>query len=534
MTIRSRAVSRAFPFIVCVAAFFVALIAPPPALATIAYRVSLAHPDDHRFQVTMTVPVAGKEAVVALPAWNGLYRVRDFSYRVRDVAGVCPGLTAVPLQTLKLDKQTWRISLNGPCQPGDHNSFELHYSVEWNELGPFNSQLDARHAFVNLAEILMYVPDRRSEGVSVQFADLPEGWRTAAELESAHADNAYGASSYDTLVDAPVEAGKFEQFEFVESTGHFRVIVDANKWNKGLLEESLHRITKYELQLMGGPPFDPPSREYTFFFHISPDGDVDGGGMEHRNSNAISATSMEEAIAVAAHEFFHVWNVKRIRPQALEPVDYTKEQYTRALWFAEGVTSTYAAYTLERSGLWSKSQFYIDLATQIGRLQARPARRWQSVEESSLDAWFEGYGAYNEPDRSISYYNKGQILGVLLDLAIRDATDNHKSLDDVLRRMNAEYAQQGKFYDESAGILSVVNEVAGRNFDDFFRRYVSGTDEIPYNDFLSIAGLELKSGGGDNSDINMPEGAHLSFTEIAHPTDRQRRIRNGLLTGSTD
>jgi predicted metalloprotease with PDZ domain len=137
-------------------------------------------------------------------------------------------------------------------------------------------------------------------------------------------------------------------------------------------------------------------------------------------------------------------------------------------------------------------------------------------------------------DRSISYYNKGQILGVLLDLAIRDATDNHKSLDDVLRRMNAEYAQQGKFYDESAGILSVVNEVAGRNFDDFFRRYVSGTDEIPYNDFLSIAGLELKSGGGDNSDINMPEGAHLSFTEIAHPTDRQRRIRNGLLTGSTD
>jgi len=509
--------------LVPIVSFFAVFFFARPAAAAIRYRISLAGPQEHLFHVTMIVPVEGREVVTALPAWNALYRVRDFAYRMEGVRGICPALTAVPLAKHQIDKQTWRFSLDGACQPGDHNSFEIQYAIEWNELGPFNSQLDSHHAFMNLAEILMYVPDRRSEEVSLEFSDLPSGWRTAAELASGHDQNQFTAASYDTLVDAPVEAGKFEEFEFTESSGKFRVIVDSRSWNRAVLEDSLHRITKYELQLMGGPPFDSPDREYTFFFHIGPDGDVEGGGMEHRNSTAISATSTEAAVAVAAHEFFHVWNVKRIRPQSLEPVDYTKEQYTRALWFAEGVTSAYAAYTLERSALWSKPQFYSDLAEQIAELQSRPARAWQSVEESSLDAWFEKYDGYNMPYHSISYYNKGQIDGVLLDLAIRDATDNHKSLDDVMRRMNAEYAQQGKFYDDSSAIRAVVEEVAGTSFSDFFKRYVSGTEEIPYSSFLSIAGLELQLGPG-----------RASIGEVAHPTDRQRRILEGVLRGSTD
>ena len=504
-------------------AALIALAAPQRAAAAIEYRVSLAEPDQHRFHVTMTIPVEGSEVVTALPAWNALYRVRDFSQHVSAIRALCPAAIAVPLNKRQLDKQTWRFSLDGPCQPGEHNSFEIQYAVEWNALGPFNSQLDAHHAFVNLAEILMYVPDRRRESVSVRFVDVPAGWRTAAELPAVHVDNMYAAASYDQLVDAPVELGDFEEFGFTEEGGRFRVIVDSHSWNRTLLETALHRITHYELQLMGGPPFDPPSKEYTFFFHIGPDGDVEGGGMEHRNCTAISSTSTEGAVAVAAHEFFHVWNVKRIRPQTLEPVDYTKEQYTRALWFAEGVTSAYAAFALERTGLWSKQQFYADLGEQIGELQSRPARAWQSVEESSLDAWFEKYDAYNLPAHSVNYYNKGQILGVLLDLSIRDATDNHKSLDDVLRRMNEEYALQGKFYDDSTGIRAVVEEVAGKSFAEFFGRYVSGTDEIPYDDFLSAAGLELSTDGG-----------RTTVGEVAHPTARQRRILEGVLRGTTD
>ena len=334
----------------------------------------------------------------------------------------------------------------------------------------------------------MYISDRRAEDIAVAFDDVPAGWRAAAQLPAGSTPNSFSASSYDTLVDAPVEIGKFEEFGFDEGDAHFRVVVDAREWRRDRLEDSLRRITSYELKLMG-----TPFREYTFFFHIGPYPESGGGGMEHANCTAIGATSVESAVTIAAHEFFHAWNVKRIRPQTLEPVDFTKEQYTRALWFAEGVTSTYAAYTLERSDIWPKERFYGDLASQISELDSRPARRWQSVEESSLDAWLEKYDDYHQPDRSISYYNKGQIVGEMLDLAIRDATDNHKSLDDVMRRMNDEYAKKGKYYDDSDGIRAVAEEVAGTSFEDFFQRYVAGTDEIPYDKFLGSAGLELKS-----------------------------------------
>ena len=376
----------------------------------------------------------------------------------------------------------------------------------------------------------MYVPDRRAEDTRITFADLPAVWNIVGELASGLWQASFVAPSYDALVDAPIEAGKFDQLQFESDGARFRVVVDASSWNRTQLEQALREITDYELHLMGGPPF----KEYTFFLHIGSYNSVGGGGMEHANSTAIAATTLEGAVAVAAHEFFHVWNVKRIRPQSLEPVDYTKEQYTRALWFAEGVTSAYAAYTLERTGFYSKNQFYANLASQIGAVESRPAHKWQSVEESSLDAWFEKYDAYNSGDTSISYYDKGQIIGVLLDLAIRDATDNHKSLDDVLRRMNDEYARQGKFYDDSDGIRSAVEEVSGKSFEDFFRRYVSGTDEIPYNDFLGIAGVELKKDGPQGTDSDMGPDTHISIVEIAHPTDRQRRIREGILRGSTD
>jgi predicted metalloprotease with PDZ domain len=479
------------------------------------------------------------------------------------------------------------------------------YTIDWDDPGPFDSQLNDHHAFINFAEVLMYVPNQRGEDTEVKLVDLPEGWKTIVELPAGHDPNSYTATSYDRLVDAPVEAGNFQEFEFDNQGAHFRVVVDAKDWNKGKLEDGLRRLTGYEVSLMGGPPF----QEYTFFFHIGPYLEVGGGGMEHANCTAIGAGNVDSAVQIAAHEFFHAWNVKRIRPQTLEPVDYTREQFTRALWFAEGVTSTYASYVLERTAIWSKGEFYQDLGTQIQFLQSRPARLWQSVEESSLDTWFDKYDAYALPDRSISYYNKGQILGVMLDLAIRDATDNHKSLDDVLRRMNEEYARQGKLYDDSEGIRRVVEKVAGKSFRDFFDHYVSGTQEIPYGDFLADAGLALnvdilkradlgfspgRGPGGvavmsvssgsaaemagiregdvilriNGHDIPQGRGGLLaglspgdtvafrinrdgreldisyvlgtrednrySIEELSEVTDRQRRIREGLLRGTTD
>ena len=461
-----------------------------PASATIGYHISLKNPEQHLFHVEVRIPVAAadQETIVAIPAWYSLYQVRDFSYRVRDVRASNSAAPAIALPVRLLDKQTWKISLGGGGANSGAPTVTLDYSIEWDDPGPFNSQLNAHHAFVNFAEVLMYVPSRRAEDTQVQFDDVPDGWRIAAELPGGAPPNSFTAASYDKLADAPAEAGKFAEFAFDEAGAHFRVIVDGKDWHRETLESSLRDITKYEIHLMGGAPFN----EYIFFYHFGPYAEVGGGGMEHSNCTAISTSSGDTAASVSAHEFFHAWNVKRIRPQALEPVDYTKEMYTRALWFAEGVTSTYASYTLERSGLWTKDQFYTDLAGQIGELDSRPAHLWQSVEESSLDAWLEGYDEYRRPERSISYYNKGQIVGEMLDLAIRDATDNHKSLDDVLRGMYESYAKQGRFYDDSQGVEATAEDVAGIKFDDFFRNYVAGTTEIPYDKFFNAAGLELK------------------------------------------
>jgi len=469
---------------------FVFLLSARPAAGTVGYKISLKDPEQHVFHVSMTIPRPAPETRLAMPAWNALYQVRDFTYRIRNVQVFSLPDSGAPAENLpvrKLDKQTWEI-VGGGKNAGVVSSLMVRYSISWDDVGPFNSQLNARHAFVNFAEVLLYVPDRRSEEITVEFDDLPASWRAIAELPAGTAPNSFSAASYDTLVDAPAEIGKFEEFGFDEGGAHFRVVVDAKEWRRDRLENYLRHITAYELQLMGGPPF----HRYTFFFHIGPYAESGGGGMEHADCTAIGSSSIESAITTAAHEFFHAWNVKRIRPQTLEPVDFTKEQYTRALWFAEGVTNTYASYTLERSGIWPKERFYADLAAQISELDSRPAHRWQSVEESSLDAWLEKYDEYRQPERSISYYNKGQIVGEMLDLVIRNATDGHKSLDAVMTRMNQAYAKQGKYYDDTNGVRAVAEEVTGTSLDDFFRRYVSGTDEIPYDKFLEPVGLELK------------------------------------------
>lgn len=576
------------------------------ANATIRYTISLAHPERHIFHVTMQVPNAGRELIVAMPAWNATYDIRDFAVRVTGVQAT--SAAHAPLHIEKLDKQTWQII--SPTAPAQSNlgNVTITYDDYWDEPGPFSSQLNAHHAFLNLAEVLFYIPTRRNEESEVAYTDLQPSWRVAEELPAATASeqNSFTAASYDALVDAPAEISAYKEFSFDEASAHYRVVIDGDNWNETSLRDALQKIVAYETGMMRDVPF----REYTFFFHFGSFAEAGGGGMEHANCTAIGVPSGDSAPGVAAHEFFHLWNVKRIRPQTLQPVDFTKEMWTRALWFAEGVTSTYGAYTLERSGLWSRDQFYDDLARQFAELEGRPAHLTQSAEESSLDTWLDKYNYYDEPQVSISYYNKGQILGVMLDLGIRDATNNHKSLDDLMRAMNRDYAQRGRFYDDSRGVEQEAEAIAGRSFKEFFSDYVAGTKEIPYNDFLKAAGLQadaqqqsvadwgfqiernaagaaqvsavapgsgaektgVQSGdiilqiegqpfgrsaarflyqhrpgdtvnmrierNGSPMDISFPLAERLvqtySVTEIPNASERQHRIREGLLRGTTD
>jgi predicted metalloprotease with PDZ domain len=454
---------------------------PSAVWGTIRYDVSLAHPEQHVFAVTITIPDVETEISVQMPAWNALYQVRDFSGHVAQVAAFADGRSA-PVE--KLDKLTWRVTGSG--------TITLRYTTYWDEAGPFAAQLNSEHAFINPAMILMYATKRRQEETRLCLAEVPRDWRTTLYLgdSTANATNSCGtAESYDALADSPVEAGRFEDFVLPDIKPSVRVVIHGDNYKKKRVEEELTRICKYELKLMEGAPF----RSYTFILHVGKAAAGAGGGMEHGDGAAINVPSDEYLEGVAAHEFFHLWNVKRIRPASLEPVDYTKEQYTRALWFAEGVTSTYGSYTLLRAGLWNKQQFYDDLGQQITELEGRPAETWQSAEQSSLDAWLEKYALYNRAEESVSYYTKGQILGVLLDILIRDRTGNHASLDDVLREMNTDFAKPGKTYNDSQDVRASAEKVAGGSFEEFFSRYVAGTDALPYQQILGLAGLDLRS-----------------------------------------
>lgn len=483
-----------------------------PAVATIEYRVSLANPSEHILRITMTIPNVKDTVDVQMPAWNALYQIRDFSSRVREVQA--HDAHGKPLAIAKRDTMTWRIS--------GGESAVVSYGVFWDDPGPFATQLDSEHGFLNLAMVLFYVPDRRDEETRVTFSDLPAGWEVAVALDPAGAEVArnseaptYSAAGYDELVDAPVEIGKFEQFRFDAAGARIRVAVHGTNWRRETLEAKLRRIVEYQVKLMEDAPFE----EFLFIYHF----DSGGGGMEHANSTAIFTASDANAEGISAHEFFHLWNVKRIRPKTLEPVDYTRVNITRALWFAEGISDTYEAYTLLRTGMRSAQDFYAGLAGEIAELERRPANRWKSVEEASLDAWLEAYRHYRRPEFSISYYNKGEILGVLLDILIRDATENRKSLDHVMRYLNTEYAQRGRYYDDSNGIRTAVERVAGVSFAEFFARYVAEAEPLPYEDTLRRAGLAFTLQG---------DGARIEESPTA--SERQRRIRAGLLRGTTD
>jgi len=473
----------------------------------------LAHPELHTFHIKMTVPNVSGSLKVQMPAWNALYEIRDFASHVSQVTAANE---LGPLQIDKIDKQTWRITGTG--------TITISYDTFWDEPGPFGSQLNSEHAFINPAMILMYIPDRRDdEEMTISITEIPSGWTS----DVVNAPLRASTSNYDRLADAPFEVGKHETFDLAGSGlgPTVSVVVHGRLEKREEFDRKLTAICKYETALMGGAPFV----NYKFIFHIGEN--VGGGGMEHANGTAIAAPNENALLFLSAHEFFHLWNVKRIRPASLEPVDYTKEQYTKALWFAEGVTSTYSDYTLVRTGIWSKNMYYAALGRQISELEARPANAWQSAEQSSLDTWFENSPVYNRPENSVSYYTKGAVLGVLLDLWIRQQTNNARSLDDMMRAMNEKFGKTGKPYRDHEDLELVCTETAGTSCKEFFDNYVSGTKPFPYDEYFGFAGLKIRHVARTSQQAGTQTIFEISEDDLAG--EKQKQIRTGILKGET-
>lgn len=471
-----------FPFLTSLASLFL-LSAISRAAAPVSYAVDLTHPVSHLVKVTFTIPDAPSHTAIQFPAWNALYQIRDFVRNVQDLHAQCGGQLLV-LTPVNLD--TWTTG-NKPCSP-----LAVQYNVYANKPGVFSSELIPNHAFLNLAEILFYAPGQRSQPVRIHFT-LPEQWKLATFIPKDPATGDFTAPDYDALVDSPVEAGQFQSYSFRQDGATYRVIVrgDPADYSAPRLLGSIEKITAAETALMQDVPFS----RYTFIFHFPPTG---GGGMEHADGTAISfpanelRTNWQGLEGTIAHEFFHLWNVKRIRPQGLEPVDYIHGNDTRDLWFSEGVTNTYMELTLLRAGLIRREQFYENLAGDIQRLEERPARHFQSAELSGLEAWLEKYPDYGRPERSISYYNKGELLGYLLDLGIRHASGNRHSLDDLMRLLNQNFAKQHRFFtdgDLEQAIASLSDSASWVRV--FFENDITGTKELDYEKYLGYAGLKL-------------------------------------------
>ena len=420
MILRPKVIRRCAGAVVCTAILSVfSPVFARAAASEVSYTVSLVSLDQHLVEVQIMLPPGASERELQLPVWNALYQIRDFSQYINWVRA--KDRSGKPLEIRELNPSRWQVH-------GAANGAIVEYQIYEDSPGPFGAQLNPHHAFFNLAQLLMYAIDARDAPLTLHFGHVPADWHIATPLGLA--DDAFQADNYDRLVDSPVEMGTFQESDFDEAGGHFRVIIDADPadYDAQKIVIALHKIVAAAISWMNDRPFDT----YTFFFHF-PRGPA-GGGMEHAYATAIDINSeqvkqsLDALTGVTAHEFFHLWNVKRVRPQTLEPIDYTKENYTRALWFSEGVTSTAEGMIQLRAGLLDEQQYLARLGEEITELERRPAHLTQSAEQSSLDAWLEGFGYYRRPERSISYYNKGELLGIMLDLAMRDSSRGHASL----------------------------------------------------------------------------------------------------------
>lgn len=439
------------------------------------------HPGDLQY-FYVTIHIANNDApqlVFSMPAWMpGGYMLANFARRVADFQAVNSKNERLAVQ--KIDPNSWEIQTKG--DPVIHVSYKVNIAH-----GAFMGKvIDSNFALVNGPSTYMYIRGHKNDPVTVKY-NIPENWKIATGLEETQNPAIFTAPNYDVFADAPALLGLFKQFTFrLKGVPHVVAIKGPVNFDTGAFIRMIKKIVTYETQEIYR---DIPYKKYVFIYTIY-SGRRGGGGLEHLNSTTIGLSgdllkeNVKNGADVTAHEFFHVWNVKRIRPEVLGPFDYTKDVRTTSLWVCEGITSYYADLVLARTGIWGEAKFLKNQAKMISALQSNPDRFKTSAEMSGWNIWQNGYGG-----SGISFYTKGQILGMLLDLKIRHLTNNTRSLDDVMRFLNQWFAKWDVGYKDS-DILRAVNAVSNQDFRPFFERYVGGTVELPYKKILGYAGLK--------------------------------------------
>ncbi len=505
--------------------------APPRATAQglepIAYTIRIPAPATHEVVVEATVPATappGRPSLdLMMPTWSpGYYRVEDYAANVRDLSAAT--LDGRSLAVEKTNGNHWRVDTRG------ERVVKLSYRVFCNQRSVTTNHVDADYGVFNGAPTFITLAENVRRPHDVQI-ELPAGWTAAMTgLDDAPGGwpNHFRAPDYETLVDSPIVAGKLGIRTFdVAGKQHFVVSAgDTEGWDGDRATSDLRTFVEESHRFWGFLPYE----KYVFLLLFRPG----GGGLEHRNSNLSTVVARPRpradgsaappgarwpSLGLEAHEYFHLFNVKRLRPIELGPFNFEQAPTTGSLWIAEGVTSYYSGLLMTHAGLQTPDEYLTSLSSLIGNLQNSPGRLLQSVERSSLEVWENSNSGVNPNATTVSYYNKGNVLGLLLDAKIRRTTNGRASFDDVMRLAYRRYSgAQGFTADE---FRRTAEEVAGADLRRWFTSAVSSTDELDYSDLLDWYGLRFVPSSG-------PAGAWTLERRPDQTAAQQQRMANWL------
>jgi predicted metalloprotease with PDZ domain len=467
----------------------------------IKYTISLSQ-NRHIYKVLLQFTPDSEQSVLKLPTWiPGSYMIREFSKNIISINAIQNSKSIIYEQT---DKSTWQISgykIN--------NSIEIEYEVYALDSGIRTNYLDNKRGYFNATSLCLYVDGYEQAEHIIQFNNLPRTWNIATGLKVK--DNQYVAANYDELIDSPFEFGEFIRLSFtVKAVEHHIVLsgTTAPNFDSKKLINDVTKICETQIDMFGGVV---PFEHYTFLLYLG--GDI-YTGLEHRNSTALMAPYYSvptyhmdkigddylKLLGLISHEYFHLWNVKRIKPQAFNPYDLQNENYTNLLWWFEGITSYYDDLTLYRAGLIDKKRYLQIILDNINSVYKYAGVTKQSLTNSSLTAWVKYYRPdENSSNSLVSYYVKGALIGLCLDLDIRNKTGNKKSLNDVLLGLYNKWLNDGLGLTETE-IPELIKQYTGCDLSEEILSYTATTADLPLVRLLKTYGLELLKTTGNYTD----------------------------------
>jgi predicted metalloprotease with PDZ domain len=462
----------------------------------IGFEVSFIEPQAHYAEVEMNISGIKKDYIdVKMPVWApGSYLVREFSKNVEGFSATAAGK---PAKFEKVRKNIWRVSSAG-------GPVKIKYRVYANEVSVRTAFIDDSHAFLSSTGIFMYPEGYLKSPSTVKIVPF-KGWsKVSTSLEPVAGQQfTYTAPDFDILFDSPLEVGNQDVFEFTAAgVKHEVAMYGGGNYDKERLKVDMAKVVEQATAIYG----ENPNKHYTFIVHHFQRG---GGGLEHLSSTVLGASRDQYTskagyngfLELVAHEYHHLWNVKRLRPVALGPFDYDNENYTTNLWIAEGFTAYYENKFMLRAGFVNAEEFTSKLATAVSTVENTPGTRAQSAAMSSYDAWIKYYRPNeNSNNTGVSYYSKGEVVGLMMDLEIVHATKGIMSLDDVMKAMYLQCKTLKRGYTD-AEFKAMVEKISGKSFTAFWDKYVNGTDPVDYKTAFGYAGIKIKNA---NEGVSVP------------------------------